>query len=108
MSDPLSDLVRAEAARVAASSRIRPDPERLAAGWERRFTIEARRAEEYVRLYEEAGFEVAADPVRPEQVEDDCGDCRVILALEYRTVYTRRRGERGGPPAGDRAPEGRP
>jgi hypothetical protein len=87
--DPFSALVRAEAARVAAQSRIRPDPVRIAAGWVRRFVVEARRAEEYVHLYESAGFEVAADPVAPEQLEDDCAGCRLLLTLEYRTIYTR-------------------
>ena len=90
--DPLAAIVRGEAVRAAAESSIRPDPARLADGWERRFVIEARRVEEYVRLYEAAGYEVAADPVRPEQVEESCGDCRAVLALEYRTVYTRRPG----------------
>jgi len=88
--DPLASIVRAEAIRAVRESRIRPDPARVAAGWERRFVVEARRVEEYVRLYESAGYEVAVDPVRPEQVEESCGDCRVVLALEYRTVYTRR------------------
>lgn len=87
--DPLSAAVRAEAARAAAEARIRPDPARLAAGWERRFVVEARRVEEYVRLYESAGFEVAADPVSPEQVEEECGDCRLLLELEFQTIYTR-------------------
>ena len=90
-SDPLSSLVRAEAARAAAEMRLRPDPARLAAGWERRFVVEARRAEEYVRLYESAGFDVAVDPVAPEQVDEECGDCRLLLALEFRTIYTRSR-----------------
>lgn len=88
--DRLPEIVREEALRAAAESRIRPDPERLAAGWERRFVVEARRVGEYVRLYESAGFEVAADPVRPEQVEDQCADCRALLALGFRAVYTRR------------------
>lgn len=87
--DPLSAFVRAEAARAAAEGRIEPDRARLAAGWERRFVVEARRVEEYVQLYESAGFEVAVDPVSPEQVEEECGDCRLLLALEFRTIYTR-------------------
>lgn len=89
--DPLSAIVRAEALRAAAESRIRPDPARLAAGWVHRFVVEARRVEEYVRLYEEAGFDVAVDAVKPDQVEEECGDCRLVLALEFRAVYTRRR-----------------
>jgi hypothetical protein len=86
----LSAVVRAEAFRAVAESRIRPDPDRLSAGWQRRFVVEARRIGEYIRLYEAAGFEVAADPVKPEQVEEECGDCRLVLSLEFRTIYTRR------------------
>jgi hypothetical protein len=70
--------------------RIRPDPVRLEEGWERRFVVEARRVQEYVALYESTGYEVCADPVRPEQVEDECNGCRLILLLDYRTIYTRR------------------
>jgi hypothetical protein len=89
--EPLAAIVRGEALRTRAESQIRPDPERLAAGWERRFVVEARRAEEFVRLYESLGFEVCADPVRREQVDDDCDDCRIVLLLDYRAIYTRRR-----------------
>jgi len=90
--DPrLAAIVRGEALKARAGAQIRPDPERLAQGWERRFVVEARRAEEYVRLYESLGYEVCADPVRREQVDDDCDDCRVVLLLDFRTIYTRRR-----------------
>ncbi|HEX7078160.1 MAG TPA: hypothetical protein VF363_07055 [Candidatus Eisenbacteria bacterium] len=90
-SAPLAAVVRGEALRAHAESRIRSDPARIADGWERRFVVEARRVEEYVRLYESAGFEVAADPVRADQAEEACGDCRVVLALQFRVVYTRRK-----------------
>jgi hypothetical protein len=89
--DRIAALVREEALRVEAQAQIRPDPARLAEGWERRFVVEARRAEEYVRLYESIGYEVAADPVRREQVDEDCDDCRVVLLLDFRTIYTRAR-----------------
>lgn len=87
----LAPIVRGEAMRQMAQSRIRPDPARLADGWDRRFVAEARRAEEFIRLYESLGYEVCADPVRRDQIEDECDDCRVVLLLEYRTIYTRRR-----------------
>jgi hypothetical protein len=67
-----------------------PDPRRVAEGWTRRFVVEARRVEEYIRLYESLGFEVCADPVPPDQVAEECGDCRAALLLEFRTIYTRR------------------
>ena len=88
---PLDALLRAEALRTEAGGRIRPDPARLAAGWERRFVIERPRAADLARLYEESGYEVAQDPVPPELVDDECVDCRLVAQLEYVTLYTRRR-----------------
>ncbi len=41
-------------------------------------------------LYRELGFEVCADPVTPEQVGDDCADCRLLMVLAFKTIYTRR------------------
>jgi hypothetical protein len=87
----LGAVVRSEALRADAESRIRPDPARVAAGWERRFVIEEARAADLVRLYEDAGFEVAVDPVAPELVAEECTDCRVVGALRFVSVYTRRR-----------------
>ena len=87
----LAGIVREEALRTLAQAEIRPDPTRIAEGWERRFVVESRRAEEYARLYEAIGYEVAADPVRRDQVTDECDGCRVALWLEFRTIYTRKR-----------------
>ena len=70
---------------------IRPDPSRLAEGWEPRFVVEARRVPEYVELYASLGFEVLADPVRRDHVAAACSDCRVAILLDFRTIYTRRR-----------------
>ncbi|HSQ60700.1 MAG TPA: hypothetical protein VLT84_09760 [Acidobacteriota bacterium] len=89
--DALAGIVGEEALRTLAQAEIRPDPERIAAGWERRFVVEARRADEYANLYEAIGYEVAADPVRREQVTEECDGCRVALWLEFRTIYTRKR-----------------
>ncbi|MEQ1831628.1 MAG: hypothetical protein ABL977_01145 [Candidatus Eisenbacteria bacterium] len=89
---PLASLVRAEAVRNEAAGRIRPDPARIAAGWERRFVIEKGRAADLARLYVQAGFEVAQDPVPPELLDDECVDCRLIVQLEYVSLYTRKRG----------------
>jgi hypothetical protein len=91
---PLAALVRGEALRSGMGERIRPDPARLAAGWERRFVIELARAADLSRLYEESGFEVALDPVPPESLEDGCTDCRLVARLEYVMLYTRRAGSR--------------
>ena len=88
--DPLARVVRGEAQRAEAEERIRPDPARLAAGWERRFVIEKARAGDLARLYQEAGFEVALDAVAPELLDDECADCRLVFQLEYVSLYTRR------------------
>jgi len=86
----LPGIVRGEALRAEAEERIRPDPVRIAAGWERRFVIEKGRAADFARLYEETGFEVAVDPVAPEQLEEECAGCRLVFQLEYVSLYTRK------------------
>lgn len=86
----LHHVVNAEARRVLGEAQLRPDPTRLAAGWERRFITDAGRAEELTVLYRELGFEVASDPVTAEELGDDCEDCRLITLLHFRTIYTRR------------------
>jgi hypothetical protein len=88
----LAGMVRGEALRAEAESRIKPDPARIAAGWERRFVIEKPRAADLARQYEQAGFEVALDPVAPELLEDECSGCRLVFQLEYVSIYTRRPG----------------
>ena len=75
-------------------SEIRPDPARIAEGWEPRFVVEARRVPEYVELYASLGFEVLADPVRQDQIATACSDCRVVMLLDFRTIYTRPRADR--------------
>lgn len=76
---------------AAPSAWVKPDPERLAAGWERRFVVGPGRAEEAVQLYRELGFDVAADPVRPEQLGPQCHGCTLTALLQLKTIYTRRR-----------------
>lgn len=87
----LQHVVSAEARRVLSEAQLQPDPRRVAEGWERRFITDGRRAEELTALYRELGFEVCADPVRPEEVGgEECEDCRLITMLDFRTIYTRR------------------
>ena len=88
----LGPLLRVEAHRIVSEAAIEPDPERLAAGWERRFIADGRRAEEAMELYRELGFEVCADPVRPEDLGGECEACRLVAALRFRSIYTRRPG----------------
>jgi hypothetical protein len=66
----------------------------LADGWERRFMADAARAKEAVELYASLGFEVRAEPVRREDIADDCEDCQLVTLLKFATIYTRRPGAR--------------
>lgn len=91
----LGAFVEREARRTLSEVQLRPDPQRLADGWERRFITGTERAEELADLYRQLGFEVAMDPIRSEELGDDCGDCRLAL-LRFRTIYTRRRPEGAG------------
>jgi hypothetical protein len=88
---PLRFIVAGEAQRALSDAQIEADPARVAAGWERRFIASGARAEEMKRLYEALGFEVAADPVRPDQIRGDCEDCRVLIQLQFEMIYTRRK-----------------
>jgi hypothetical protein len=81
--------------RTPSSGEVAPDPARIAAGWEFRFAADRARADETVRLYRELGFEVAADPIVPRNLSPDCGDCRLVSALGFQLIYTRRPGTAG-------------
>ncbi len=86
----LERLVAAEAYRAEAS--FAPDPARLAGGWTYRFVADGARAEEHAASYRELGFEVVLDPVG-EAVKPECRECRLVAALRFRAIYTRRRQE---------------
>jgi len=87
----LSGVVQGEAHRMLSEAQLAPDPARLADGWERRFITDATRLREGVDLYEGAGVEVAADPIRREDFPDGCDDCQLLALMRFRTIYTRRR-----------------
>lgn len=87
----LGFLVEHEARRMRWEERVRGDPHRLADGWERRFIADPDRAEEAVELYTQLGYEVAADPVRPEDLGDDCEDCELLARMRFAVIYTRPR-----------------
>jgi hypothetical protein len=92
---PLSMLVQREARRVLSEAQLEPDPERVAAGWERRFITDATRSVEMLELYRELGYEVCADPVRPEELLDDCQGCAVVAESQFVTIYTRDKRQKG-------------
>ena len=85
----LGRMVEAEARRMLSDDQFDPDPILAAQGWERRFMADGQRAREAMELYRSLGFDVHAEPVRPEDVADDCGDCRLLMALRFTTIYTR-------------------
>ena len=89
--ESLGRLVEEEARRLLSAKQLEGDPGRIADGWERRFIADAQRAKEAMELYERLGFEVCADPVKAEEVGDDCGDCQLLAALQFKVIYTRRR-----------------
>lgn len=66
------------------------NPPHEAAGWERRFTADPERAKEATDLYQRLGFEVRTEPVHPAEFGDECGGCHSV-ALQFQTVYTRKR-----------------
>ena len=67
-----------------------PDPKLIAEGWERRFMADALREEEAIQLYEELGFEVRSEAVRVDELNEVCGDCRLVACNAYTTIYTRK------------------
>lgn len=99
----LGAIVEGEARRMLSEAHLRPDPARVADGWERRFVTDAKRAAEAVELYESLGFQVVADPVRSDEMGEPCDACRLLVLLKFRTIYTRRVTEAVPGEMGDRA-----
>jgi hypothetical protein len=77
--------------RVLSHAQLEPDPRLAAEGWERRFIADEQRAREAMELYSQLGYEVRAEPVRPEELHDDCLDCRTVVSFHFQTIYTRKK-----------------
>jgi len=77
--------------RVLSQAQLQPDPVLVAEGWERRFTADEQRAKEALELYTQLGYEVRAAVVRPEELHDDCQECRTVVSFHFQTIYTRKR-----------------
>jgi hypothetical protein len=88
---PLGFVVQHEARRVLSEAQLKADPARIADGWERRFVADGQRAREAMELYTQLGYEVCADPVRPEEMDEDCEDCQLLIQLQFKTIYTRKK-----------------
>jgi len=62
-------------------------------GWEKRFTVDELRLSEMVEQYQELGFEVLLEPV--DTSSEECTTCMSAFPGRYKTIYTRRRSDRG-------------
>lgn len=49
---------------------------------------------EAVELYESLGYEVHLEPATPEEIGGECGVCFEDMTDRYKTIYTRRKGEK--------------
>jgi hypothetical protein len=77
--------------RILSDAQLQPNSSLIAKGWERRFTADEQRTKEATELYSQLGFEVRAEPVLPEEVQDDCQDCKTVVSYYFQTIYTRKR-----------------
>jgi len=57
--------------------------------WEKGFTVEENRVNEYVELYESIGYEVRVEPATPDEMED-CQECLKADFDNLRTIYIKR------------------
>ena len=57
--------------------------------WEKGFTVEENRVNEYVELYESIGYEVRVEPATPDEMED-CQECFKADFDNLRTIYIKR------------------
>jgi hypothetical protein len=77
--------------RILSEAQLQPNSSLIAQGWERRFTADEQRAKEAMQLYNQLGYEVRAEPVLPEELQDDCSDCKTVVSYYFQTIYTRKR-----------------
>jgi len=87
----IENLLRRSAGRFFSDAQLEPDPALIAEGWERRFTADEQRTKEVVELYTQLGYEVRTEPVRAEELDDDCQDCQSVVSVYFRTIYTRKK-----------------
>ncbi|MCP4422262.1 MAG: hypothetical protein GY805_37110 [Chloroflexi bacterium] len=66
------------------------DPKLVAEGWERRFMADPARVKEATRTYTELGFEVRTEIIKPDELHEVCGACRLATCHAYVTLYTRK------------------
>ncbi len=69
---------------------FRPEASLLQDGWEYRFVASGQRLSEAQELYTELGFDVRSESIPPEAFPEGCEECRLILMLNFKAIYTRR------------------
>ena len=77
--------------RMLSEAQLQPKTSLITQGWERRFTADEQRAKEAMELYSQLGYEVRAEPVMPDEINDDCEDCKTVVSYYFQTIYTRKR-----------------
>jgi hypothetical protein len=77
--------------RFLSEAQLQPDPALVADGWERRFTADSQRAAEAIELYAKLGYEVRVESLRQEEITDECEGCHSVAAVEFKTIYTRKK-----------------
>jgi len=61
------------------------------AGWVKQTTIGEPRLSEIVELYKSLGYEVRLEPVRLDELDEECRRCYEGEIDEVKTVYVRKR-----------------
>lgn len=59
-------------------------------GWQQRSILDEPRLSEAVQLYEEMGFEVMVNDIRPEDIEE-ASSCTECISGSLKVIYTRKR-----------------
>ena len=87
---------RGRASERVSAVRERRDAELAREGWTRRFVGGPPRLKEVAETYRTLGREVLLDPMRPGELDRECGECTLALSL-FRVVYTREAKRRSEP-----------
>ncbi len=59
-------------------------------GWKRQFIVDEPRLSESVELYKELGFEVHLEPLRPDEMPNECTKCMEENPERYKIIFTRK------------------
>ena len=60
-------------------------------GWIKRTTIGEPRLSEIVELYKSLGYEVRLEPVKLDELDEECRKCYEIEGDKVKTVYVRKK-----------------